>query len=76
MVLVRLELPAPLDFSNPDDWQGSKQLFGQFRIPSVLATDDTSKQTSTLFYCLGKKADRVQNSMNDTDKERNDYDIV
>ena len=76
MVVIRLELPAPFDFRNPDDWQRSKRRFEQFPIASGHETDDASKQTNTLFYTLGEEVESVQSSINVTDKERKHYDTV
>ena len=73
---IRLQPPGPFNFCDPDDWPHWKRWFQQFRVVSGLAEVDTSKQISTLLYCLGEEAEAVLSSTNVTADDRRKYDRI
>ena len=74
MAQIRLEPPEPFNFRKPDDWSRWKRRFQQFREASGLSEATTTKQISTLLYCLGEEAEAVLTSTNATKDDRADYD--
>ena len=64
MASLRLQPPASFDFKEPDAWQKWKRRFEQFRQASGLGAEGDEKQVSTLLYCMGEDAARIDRHIN------------
>ena len=76
MAQIQLQVPAPFNYANPDDWSRWKKQFQRYRCASGLGKEDPARQISTLLYCLGEEAGAVLDSTNATEDERKVYDTV
>ena len=76
MAQIQLQVPAPFNFANPDDWSRWKKRFQQYRCASGLDKEEPARQISTLLYCLGEEAGAVLDSTNATEDEIKVYDTV
>ena len=73
---VRLEPPVNFNFREPDSLPRWKARFEQFRIASGLSTATSTRQVSTLLYCIGEEAELVRSSTDIAEDERENYEAV
>ncbi|KAM7314179.1 hypothetical protein ISCGN_003964 [Ixodes scapularis] len=71
-----VELPEKLDFRNPNDWKRWITRWERYRIISGLHLRDASTQVNTFLYAMGREAEDVLSSLNLTENELIDYDVV
>ena len=71
---VRLEPSGNFNFREPDSWPRWKARFEQFRIASGLSTGTSTRQVSTLLYCIGEVAELVLSSTDIAEEERENYE--
>ena len=76
MAEIRLQVPDPLNFKSPDDWNRWSKRFEQFRMASGLDKDPEEKQVNTLLYCMGEEAEAILDSTKITADEKKDYNTV
>ena len=57
MTSLRLDPPAPFDFTHPDKLPRWKRRFQQFQLASGLTSKSEERQVSTLLYCMGEAAE-------------------
>ena len=76
MANIRLQPPAPFNFSKPDEWPKWRKRFEQFRSASGLNAEGEPRQVDTLLYCMGEEAESVLLSTNITADKRRQYSEV
>ena len=70
MAEIRLQVPDPFNFKDPNGWKRWKKRFEQFHAASGLDGDAETKQVNTLLYCMGEEAEAILDSVKTTDEEK------
>ena len=76
MAGIRLQLPEPFNFKQPDEWTRWKRRFEQYRVASGLAEEGEARQVCTLLYCMGEEAGDVLTTTKIEEADRKKYDKV
>ena len=71
-----VQLPAPFQFSKPEEWRKWKSCFEQFQLASGLSEASEECQVSSLIYCMGEDAEDILSTTGISDEHRKVYSQV
>ncbi|CAL8134117.1 unnamed protein product [Orchesella dallaii] len=72
---LQLQMPTPFSFE-PKDWPQWKRRFSHYHLLSKLNKEEPEYQVHALVYAMGERADEILASLNITEDEKKDYDVV